>query len=284
MDGPSPLWLVTNPASGSNEREAIEALEACCRRHGIVLVRHTHFPEQDLPNPAELEGEGIRTVAVFAGDGTINALLTGLRDWSGAVLVLPGGTMNLLYHRLHGERSMEEAITAIAAGEARLRRPGMIRCPQGDSYAGVLAGPGTSWGEVRETMREAAVPEVAASALRAVEETLGGEWVACAEPQLGRGEGYPLITLTPHDDAIRIDAYYAEAPEDYLEQVWALLRRNFREGPHEALGRVPFVRLAGVGGHPFGLLIDGEEAPAAAEVEFRLAPCEVDLIATQFND
>ena len=283
MDGPSPLWLVTNPASGSNASEAIEALEACCRRHGFAIGGHTRFPEQDLPNPDDLEAKGIRRVAVFAGDGTINSLLTHFRGWSGAVLVLPGGTMNLLYHRLHGERSMEEAIAAVAAGEARLRRPGMIRCPQGDSYAGVLAGPGTSWGEVRETMREAAVPEVAASALRAVEETLGGEWVACAEPRLGRAEGYPLITLTPYDDAIRIHAYHAEAPEDYLEQAWALLRRNFREGPHEALGRVPSVRLAGANGHPFGLLIDGDEAPSAPDVEFRLVPSEVDLVATEVD-
>ena len=32
------------------------------------------------------------------------------------MLVLPGGTMNLLYHRLHGERTLEEVVAAVARG------------------------------------------------------------------------------------------------------------------------------------------------------------------------
>jgi hypothetical protein len=284
MDGRRAIWLVTNAASGSNADEAVEALEACCGHHGFELAGRTRFPGDDLPDAAALDAAGIGVVAVFAGDGTVNSLLTALRGWGGAVLVLPGGTMNLLYHRLHGDRSMEQALAAAAAGETRLHRPGMIRCPQGDAYAGVLAGPGTSWGEVREAMREADMPEVAASTVHAVEETLTGEWIACAEPRLGRPEGYPLLNLTPHDDGIEIEAYHAESPEEYLEQAWALLKRNFREGPHETLGRPAAVRLAAVEGHPFGLLIDGERAPSSVEVEFRLVPCEVDLLATEIDD
>lgn len=283
MGGKRPIWLVTNAASGSNADEAVEALEGCCGRHGFPLAGRTRFPGDDLPHPAALDAAGIGLVTVFAGDGTVNALLTRLSGWGGAVLVLPGGTMNLLYHRLHGERTMERTIAAVASGEARRIRPGIVRCPHGDAYAGVLAGPGTSWGEVREALREAAVAEVAASAARAVEETLAGEWIACAEPRLGRPEGYPLINLTPRDDGIAIDAYHAESPDEYLEQTWALVKRNFREGPHEMLGRVAAMRLAGVGGHPFGLLIDGERAASATEVEFRLVPCEVDLLATEID-
>ena len=283
MDGNRPIWLVTNAASGSNAEEAIEALEGCCGLHGLPLAGRTRFPDDDLPDSAALDAAGIGLVTVFAGDGTVNTLLTRLSGWGGAVLVLPGGTMNLLYHRLHGDRTMEQSIAAVAAGEARPVRPGIVRCPHGDAYAGVLAGPGTSWGEVREAMREVAVAEVAASTVRAVEETLAGEWIACERPRLGRPEGYPLINLTPRDDGIAIDAYHAESPDEYLEQAWALLKRSFREGPHELLGRVPAVRLAGVGGHPFGLLVDGERVPSGAEVEFRLVPCEVDLLATEID-
>ena len=69
--------------------------------------------------------------------------------------------------------------------------------------------------------------------------------------------------------------------QQYLEQAWALLRRNFREGPNELLGRTRAVRLASTEGNRFGLLIDGEQAEAASEVEFTLATAEVDLVATE---
>jgi hypothetical protein len=281
MNDLNPVWLVTNASSGSNGADALDALEDCCREHRFVLKRRTRFPDEDLPDPASLDAEGFRTVAVFAGDGTVNTLLTRLRGWGGAVLVLPGGTMNLLYRRLHGERTVEQTIAEVARGEARRIRPGIIRCAQGDGYAGVLAGPGTSWGEVREALREADLPELASSAVRAIEETLAGELIACAEPQLGRAEGYPLIDLTPRGGEIEIAAYYADSADEYLEQAWALLRRNFREGPHDVLGRASRLRLAGANGGSFGLLIDGEQAPPAVEAEFRLVPCEVDLIATE---
>lgn len=276
-----PFWLVTNAASGSNNEAAIAALERCCGEHGFDVVRKTAFPEEELPSPAALDGAGVDRVAVFTGDGTVNSLLTGLEGWSGAVLVLPGGTMNLLYHRLHGERTMEETIAAVAAGEAALRRPGVIRCDWGTGYAGMLAGPGTSWGRVREAMREADVLEVASEAVEAIEETLAGDMIACVAPRLGLPEGYPLVSLVPRDGGMEIEAYHAKSAGEYVEQTWALLRRNFREGPHDVLGNARTVRLASTQGNPFGLLIDGERVEAAAEVEFTLAACEVDLLATE---
>ena len=105
MSAPRPVWLVSNASSGSNDDAALAALEDGCGRHGFHVAQRTVFPEQDLPTPAVLDAAGIDRVAVFAGDGTINTLIAGLAGWSGAVLVLPGGTMNLLYHRVHGDRA-----------------------------------------------------------------------------------------------------------------------------------------------------------------------------------
>ncbi len=202
MDG-RPIWLVTNASSGSNADAALEALERCCGEHGLVIAHRSCLPDDELPTPAALDAAGVDRVAVFAGDGTINALIAGLAGWHGAVLVLAGGTMNLLYHRLHGERTVEETIAAVARGEATMRRPSVVRSRWGDAFAGVLAGPGTSWGRVREAMREAAVTELAASTVEAIGATLTGEQVACVDPPLGKPEGYPLLNLTPHEGASR---------------------------------------------------------------------------------
>jgi len=282
MEDKRSIWLVNNASSGSNDDEALAALEQCCGRHGFHVAHRTVFPAQDLPTPAILEAAGIDRVAVFAGDGTINALLAELSGWRGAVLVLPGGTMNLLFHRLHGEREMEQVVAAAAAsGKSAMRRPAIIRCQYGDAYAGLLAGPGTSWNQVREAMRKTAIVEVAGNTVAAIQETIGGEMIACVEPPLGRREGYPLLMMEPTDEGIDIVAYYAETAGEYLDQARALLKRNFREGPHEVLGRARTLRIASTEGHPFGLLIDGEPADAAPSVEFTLVTCEVDLIATE---
>ena len=275
------VWLVNNSSSGSNDDAALAALERCCGEHGFRVAHRTVFPAQELPSPAMLDAAGIDRIAVFAGDGTINALIEHLSGWSGAVLVLPGGTMNLLFHRLHGARSMEQVIAAAARNETVMRRPGVIRSPFGDAFAGMLAGPGTSWGRVREAMRAANVVELAAGTVEAIEQTLTGDMIACVEPPFGRREGYPLVMLTPFDDGIEVEAYHAETAGQYLEQAWALLKRNFREGPHDVLGKARAVRLASTEGNAFGLLVDGEQAEAAPEVEFRLAACEVDLVATE---
>ncbi len=278
--GARAIWLVNNASSGSNDDTALTALDACFEEHALHVARRTVFPEQDLPTPAALDAAGIDLVAVFAGDGTINSLIGELAGWHGALLVLAGGTMNLLYHRLHGDRTLEEVVAAVARDEATLRHPGVIRSASGNAYAGLLAGPGTAWGRVREAMREAAVVELAGSTVAAIDETLTGEMIRCAEPALGRSEGYPLLCLEPGDEAIEVVAYHAETAGQYLEQAWALVRRNFREGPNEVLGRTRKVRLSSTLGNRFGLLIDGEQAEAEPEVEFVLAAAEVDLVAT----
>lgn len=281
---PREIWLVSNPASGSNDEAALDALRQCCGDRGFDVARHTVFPDEPLPTPAALDAAGIGCVAVYAGDGTVNGLVTGLAGWRGAVLVLPGGTMNLLYRRLHGQRTLEETLSAVSRGEASRVRPSMIHTRQGDAYAGLLAGPGTSWGRVREAMRAADVAELAQSTVAAIDETLTGEQVACVDPPLGRREGYPLLSFSPVDEGIEVEAYYAEAASDYLAQTWALLKRDFREGPHDRLGQARRITVASTRGNPFGLLIDGEEVNAGARIELELAPCAVDLLATGTDD
>lgn len=275
------IWLVTNAASGSNNPEALAALERAARDAGISIGRTIHFPADELPSAAGLDDAGIETVAVFAGDGTVNALIRSLYGWEGAVLVLPGGTKNLLFHRLHGQRELSEIFRALARGETQRSRPGIVRCPQGDGLAGLMAGPGTAWYDVREAMRQADLAAVASGAAQAIGASLAAPMIACSDPALGRKEGYPLIMLTPRDDGFAVDAYHAETVQDFLAQGLALLRREFRDGPSERLGIVPEIELASVSGDPLGLLIDGEKVDCAAKERFRLVPCEVDLLSTE---
>jgi hypothetical protein len=275
------LWLVANPASGSNDDTAIQEILACCAELDIALERVIRFPDEELPTPADLDQAGVAHIAIFTGDGTVNALVTGLYGWDGAVLVLPGGTMNLLYHRLHGERETEEVLAAFARGETHRRRPPILRSAQGDGLSGVMAGPGTEWNDVREAIRNTDIGAMAAGTAQAIGQSIAGPMVRCTDPALGRDEGYPLLMLTPGEQSFAVDAYYADSIEDYLSQGLALLKRDFREGPHDLLGEVRAVTIGSVADEPVGLLIDGEPAHGGPLVRFTLVPCEVDLLATQ---
>lgn len=274
------IWLVRNAASGSNDDAGVQALEQALAQHGLAVAGTTLFPAAPLPSPADLDQRGIATLAVYAGDGTINSVVTAMAGWHGAVLALPGGTMNLLPHRLHGQVPAAEIVRRFAAGQVRRTRPDVITCPQGMALAGLMAGPGTSWCDVREAMRDGDVVQMASGALKALEESLGGAMILCADPPLGRRMGYPLIMCTPDDGGMLVEAYYSETAADYLAQGWALLRRNFRDGPHDDLAFLHRLRLASTDGQPFGLLLDGEPVESAAEVELVLASTPVDLIAT----
>ena len=281
MDQSRPLWLVTNDMSGSNDERALELIRESCEGHGLRVAHRSSFPVEDPPTPEMLDAGGIDLVAIFAGDGTINATIDQLAGWGGEVLILPGGTMNLLHRRLFGDLDMEATIQAVCAGDTHAVRPNVIRSDDATAYAGLLAGPGTTWNGVREAMRETAVIELAEEAVHAIESTLGDAGVACVEPELGRREGYPLILLNPVAEGIEAVAYHAESAGEYLEQTFALMRRDFRQGPHDVLGVSDRIVLGSTDRSEFGILFDGEPKQSAARAEFTVAPCAVDLLATE---
>jgi diacylglycerol kinase family enzyme len=273
-------WLVVNAASGSNNPAALEELHQCLADNGIAVARTISFPDDDLPDPAALDAAGIPLVVIYTGDGTLNATLTSLKGWSGAVLVLPGGTMNLLSKRLHGDFPTPEIVAVFASGGARRRRVLKIVGDCGDAYAGLLAGPGTHWGNVREAMRELDIAAVASGTAEALAASTGETAVRAVEPPLGRREGYPLIDMTPGEHGIQVNGYAAATAGEIAQQGWALLRRRFREGPHDRLGIVETITLENVDGSAVEVLLDGERCNGAKSMTFRVAESEVDLLAT----
>lgn len=273
-------WLIYNETSGSNDEAALAAVIACLEAAGFALERRICFPDEAAPPAAELRSRSVATLVVFAGDGTIHSVVTGLYGWEGHILVLPGGTMNLLSRRLHGEAEPAEIIARAGHGEARCLRPSIVRTAHGDALTGVLAGPGTYWNEVREAMREGDVLEMVSEGTQAVSESTRGAMVAFREPARGKSDGYSAILVSPGPDGLIGDGYFADTLFDYARFAIAFLRRDFREGPHDRFELGQRVRIACAVGEPMGMLIDGEPFDGQPEETFVLARCGVDLIAT----
>lgn len=279
MTQSGPLWLAINRASGSNDVATVDALLAALDGAGAKPGRSIDCSSEDLPNRTALESAGVATLAVFTGDGTINALVPQLEDWDGAVLILPGGTSNLLAKALHGDASTEEIVAAFGACQLDpVQRP-CIRIGEHTALVEVLAGPGAAWSDVREGLREGDLGEIASTTVEAVRQSATGPMVAVVEPPLGRSEGYAGVRLAPTASGLTVDGYGADTLGDYFKQGLALLKRDFREGPHDELGVHPEVTCRSADGSAIALMIDGERMDGAGEQRFVLATLHVNLLA-----
>ncbi len=271
-----PLWLVANSASGSNSDEALDELLAALANAGTPVARRFDVIDR-LPDRQMLQAAGVGTLAVFTGDGTVNAVATGVEGWDGALLVLPGGTANLLARAIHGDR--DAAAIARDFRTLRIARRNCVRSRHGTGLIEILAGPGATWSDVREGLRDGDVGAVAGKAVEAIRQSTVGSMVALADPPIGRAEGYAGVRLDISGEAMLVEGYGAETVGDYFRQGLALLRRNFRDGPHDELGAHPAVTCRSVDSEPIPLMIDGERRDGAAQEHFSLAPFDLDLLA-----
>ena len=271
------IWLVINSASGSFSEQVVADLLSQMKAQGFAPARIVAIPDKPAPNRAALEDAGVDLLAIFTGDGTANSVVCGLGDWDGAVLMLPGGTQNLLAKALHGDVPAHAILAQLGQGVLQRQRRHMVRTSQGDALCEVVAGPGAHWSDVREAMREGDLGGMASTLGEAIGQSTGGALVQIADPELGKPDGYPAVRAHPVTGLLAIDGYGAETLADYARQGVALLRRDFREGPHEALGHHAAIVCRSAA--PIELMIDGERVTGACEERFAVVECPVEFLA-----
>lgn len=273
-----------NPASGSHDPALPTRLEAVAASHGATIIRTINFPDEPLPQPAELDAAGVAMLIVHTGDGTVNAAASTLAGWRGAMLVLPGGTLNLLARRLHGDAAPEAILDAALSGSAR---PGPIPMIAGIDSAteiaalvGVFAGPTTAWGDVRETLRRRDLSGLAEAVPRALNQTFDGDQVRLD----GASARYPAIYAepfaAPDGPILRLMGFRADGAGELFRHGFAWLGGDFRNGPHQSLGeREEAVILCD--GADMGLLVDGERGHEGRRLVLRAVDSPVAFVATQ---
>ena len=139
-------WFICNSASGSYDAQRCDALA-----DALGATRRITIPDDPMPDAAAARREGAERIAIFTGDGTVSSAVEALEGWDGELLILPGGTMNLLSRKLHGDATPEDIIARLPQATARtmpiLKGAGLR------SLVGVIAGPTSAWGDVREAVR-----------------------------------------------------------------------------------------------------------------------------------
>ncbi|WP_188238032.1 diacylglycerol/lipid kinase family protein [Sphingopyxis sp. LK2115] len=266
--------LVCNSQSGSHDRAMLDAIEAVCRERGAPLAATFALPDDAIPDAAELARRQIDLLIVWTGDGTINAAARNAAGWDGAILPLPGGTLNLLSKALHGDRKARDILADVLRGKGCRRPVPVVRSKDGDAFITIVAGPATRWAEVRETMRRDGLIEASREAPDALDAMLNAPGVRIA----GQDRDWPAIILTPTARGIRADGIVAEGPADVLHHGLAWLGGDFRDGPSEHVATGDTIILESEA--PISLEYDGELRETESPARFALGTSAVDFIAT----
>lgn len=273
------IWLIVNSASGSYDATLADRVRGVAERHGHILDRVITVPDDALPSREDLESAGVGILAIHTGDGTINSTVRRLGDWGGDLLILPGGTMNLLARALHGDAPADAIVEAALTQERRYRSITAIRAVDSDcdiyGLVGLFAGPTTAWGDVRETLRRLDIGGLLEAVPRALDATFGGDdvWLR------GTDTHYPAIYVEPVAGQLRLMGFKAGFVSELFEHGWAWLNGDFRDGPHDPLGQATEVVIDGEAAD-IGLLVDGERGHCRAPLTLQADISPLRFIAT----
>lgn len=271
-------WLIANTKSGSYNAALCKTLQGALEQAGMPCAHLVSFPDEELPEASTLDEHGIDTVAIYTGDGTINSMVEKLSGWSGRVLILPGGTLNLLSKQLHGDRPPAEIIADAGLVDVRLIRPPMIVGGGLTALVGLIAGPTTAWNDVRESMRARDLGGLVNAVPNAISETFEGDGVWLE----GDAGDFPALYLWPTEEGVYARGVLADTAARMIGHGIAWLGGDFRDGPHEDLGVRDEARIKGKG--TVGVLYDGEKGEVPSGTTFNTRAAHVDFIATIHPD
>jgi Diacylglycerol kinase catalytic domain len=266
--------LIINKSSGSVGSVDFEELKQSFAVAGFAIEQVVELPEEELLERAEVEKMAVDVVATLSGDGTVAGVCEKLSGWSGALLVLPGGTMNLLSRRLYGEQTIDSLLDMLGRAEHSAECVSVVNTPKSEVFTGLIAGASTRWGEVREGIRNLDLAEVVEKVPEAWTATTTSESVRIE----GMEGGYPAIFVEPLDNGnLGVRAFRADGVGDMLSHGIAWLRRDFREGPHDDLGEMREVTIIDDSDGKMGLLLDGEQTEAVSPLT-----CEAAMSSVRF--
>ncbi len=268
------VWLILNKASRAVGEGWEATLVAAFEARGCAVAGTTDFSNDALPTVDQLKG--IDTVAVAAGDGTINATASALDDWEGMLLVLPGGTMNLLAKALHDGSVDPQAIIAAVADPPKTRHVPTVDVEGARAYVGAIVGPAASWVHAREAVRKSAWGKLRRAVRLAYLRSLSHSVRLVAGNR--RSRSYRAVFIHPDGDALSLVKVRADGWQDGVRLGFGYLTGSWENARGVETARARAVTLAE--DRPIFALFDGEPLRLPPRTTLTLGKTRLRFITT----
>ncbi|ABI77559.1 conserved domain protein [Hyphomonas neptunium ATCC 15444] len=253
------IGIIVNEKSGSVPEDGRDQLVLLLGEEGHEPVVPSDL-EADLDQQvSDLAAASVEAIAVWGGDGTICAVLQSANG-KVPVLVLPGGTMNLLPKRLHdGELDWKKVVHSVLANP----QPSWISAGEVDGqrfYVAALFGQLTHIGASREAVREGMIME--AVSILTDRDALDIETniqIEVDQPDKQRDFPATAAAVIPAEEGgLEIAVIAPDSRLDLAASAMDALVRGWREGAHFHADGVSAIRMHHAEGKPIPATIDGE--------------------------
>lgn len=263
-----------NPRSGSVPADARERLNAVLAEAGHGNAELVEAGEDQEHQLREIAAMAPDLFIVWGGDGTLRAALSTVGQVTSNLLLLPGGTMNLLPRTVHGERPWDEIVRDV------IRSPRRQTLPAGEVnghqfYCAMLAGAPARFAEARESLRRGDIGKAAGEA-RAAIETLNtlhldasySDGYAFAGGRLPTTSiiGAMVGSLTKAGTGMEVAALANPTTGGALNVVWSSFFTDWRNAPGVEVAEASSLEIASADDEEIPVIADGEPVEVGSRV------------------
>ncbi len=154
---------IINTASGSVPNSAAADVQEILESEGHEAEISEITGEELETRCRELAASDIDGIVAFGGDGTLACVLNTFGSKDIPVIILPGGTMNLLVKQVHGgDANWKNILRDALTSEEHISLPA-VEAAGRRFYVGMLVGKLTELTRTREHLREGAVNKAVAA-------------------------------------------------------------------------------------------------------------------------
>ncbi len=265
-----------NPASGSVPSDAGEKLRGVLENAGVRGAQIIQTDPSDcISQLTALAAQEPDMFVVWGGDGTLKAALETVGKSTPNLVLLPGGTMNLLPKQIHGDKPWEQVLLdVIAAPKRKMLSAGRVN---GELFfCAMLAGAPAGFADARESLRRGELVKAAADA-RAAIDTLNTLALTA-----GYKDGYSFTggrlpttsiigavvgALTRTGKGMEVAALADPTTTGALNVVWTSFFADWRQAPGVTVAPAVSLDISNEDGGDIPVIVDGEPIEAGSHVK-----------------
>lgn len=268
-------FALFNPKAGSVPNDARDRLTSVLHQAGINGAELVETdPDNCIAQLKTLAQTAPDLFIVWGGDGTIRAALSIVGPVTPNLLILPGGTMNLLSRSIHGEKSWDVILQEVLKGP-KLRSLSAGEANGNRFYCAMLAGAPAQFAEARESIRRGDLAKAAAQTGTAIEtlktmhlEASYGDTYSFKDTRLPTSSfvGAIIGTLTKAGKGMEVASLANPTATGALNVVWTSFFTDWRNAPGVEVAPATSLDIGADDGADIPVIADGEHLEPAPRI------------------